>query len=96
MACRMRAAGGNGIVLVEESDELGGGFISHFELCRAGVTEAGAGAARINGFLAGLADGDDVPGRCGPPKSRNPCRAVPRGLCGMWVICHAMVGCGGR
>src|SRR6202050_5914812 len=32
----------NDIVLVEESDEIGGGFISHFELYLAGMTEAGA------------------------------------------------------
>ena len=32
----------NDIVLVEESDELRGGFISHFELYLDGMTEAGA------------------------------------------------------
>jgi hypothetical protein len=52
----------NDIVLVEESDELGGGFTSHFELYRAGMTEAGADTSRIDGFLAGLVVGDDVPG----------------------------------
>jgi hypothetical protein len=41
----------NDIVLVEESDELRGGFISHFELYVAGMTEAGAGTATIEAFI---------------------------------------------
>jgi hypothetical protein len=41
----------NDIVLVEESDELGGGFISHFELYMSGMTEAGADTAVISEFL---------------------------------------------
>jgi hypothetical protein len=50
----------NDIVLVEESDELGGGFTSHFELYRAGMTEAGANTAPIDTFLRLLAAGTDV------------------------------------
>lgn len=41
----------NDIVLVEESDELRGGFISHFELYVEGMAEAGADTAPINGFI---------------------------------------------
>lgn len=41
----------NDIVLVEESDELRGGFISHFELYLAGMTEAGADTSIITGFI---------------------------------------------
>src|SRR5882762_8248397 len=41
----------NDIVLVEESDELGGGFISHFELYVEGMFEAGADTTVINEFI---------------------------------------------
>ena len=41
----------NDIVLVEESDELGNGFISHFELYLDGMTEAGADTSVINAFI---------------------------------------------
>ena len=41
----------NDIVLVEESDELGGGFISHFELYVNGMAEAGADTTVINRFI---------------------------------------------
>ena len=41
----------NDIVLVEESDELGGGFISHFELYLDGMTEAGADTSVIDAFI---------------------------------------------
>src|ERR1017187_9413755 len=41
----------NDIVLVEESDERGGGFISHFELYLEGMTEAGADTSIINAFI---------------------------------------------
>ncbi|MFE4624233.1 DUF3050 domain-containing protein [Streptomyces mirabilis] len=51
----------NDIVLVEESDELNGGFTSHFELYRAGMTEADADGTRIDTFLALIAEGHDVP-----------------------------------
>ncbi|MGW2043948.1 DUF3050 domain-containing protein [Streptomyces sp. NPDC001858] len=50
----------NDIVLVEESDELGGGFISHFELYRAGMDEAGADTTRIDTFLALIGEGHDL------------------------------------
>jgi hypothetical protein len=41
----------NDIVLVEESDELGTGFISHFELYLAGMTQAGADTSVISDFI---------------------------------------------
>ena len=41
----------NDIVLVEESDELGGGFISHFELYLEGMTQAGADTSVIEPFI---------------------------------------------
>ena len=44
----------NDIVLVEESDELGGGFISHFELYLAGMAEAGADTSVITAFIGML------------------------------------------
>ena len=51
----------NDIVLVEESDELNGGFTSHFELYRAGMGEAAADTTRIDTFLALLTEGHGVP-----------------------------------
>jgi hypothetical protein len=41
----------NDIVLVEESDELGGGFISHFELYLNGMGQAGADRTAIDAFI---------------------------------------------
>jgi hypothetical protein len=41
----------NDIVLVEESDELGSGFISHFELYLDGMRQAGADTAPIDAFI---------------------------------------------
>src|SRR5215475_10249598 len=41
----------NDIVLVEESDELGGGFISHFELYLAGMAQAGADTTVIDRLI---------------------------------------------
>jgi len=41
----------NDIVLVEESDERHGGFISHFELYLDGMAEAGADTSTIHAFL---------------------------------------------
>jgi hypothetical protein len=41
----------NDIVLVEESDELAGGFISHFELYLEGMTQAGADRTAIDAFI---------------------------------------------
>ncbi|GAA2365657.1 DUF3050 domain-containing protein [Dactylosporangium salmoneum] len=51
----------NDIVLVEESDELRGGFISHFELYLLGMTEAGADRTVIDGFIELLRAGTPVP-----------------------------------
>ncbi|MEY9890181.1 pyrroloquinoline quinone (PQQ) biosynthesis protein C [Catenulispora sp. MAP5-51] len=50
----------NDIVLVEESDELRGGFISHFELYVQGMTEAGADTSVIDSFIALLRSGAAV------------------------------------
>ena len=50
----------NDIVLVEESDELGGGFISHFELYLDGMTEAGADTSVICAFIDKLRTGRPV------------------------------------
>lgn len=51
----------NDIVLVEESDELGDGFISHFELYIDGMRQAGADTSRIDSFIGLLRAGDTVP-----------------------------------
>jgi hypothetical protein len=51
----------NDIVLVEESDELGGGFISHFELYVEGMREAGADTSAIDRLLVELRAGQPVP-----------------------------------
>jgi pyrroloquinoline quinone (PQQ) biosynthesis protein C len=50
----------NDIVLVEESDELRGGFISHFELYVAGMSEAGADTSVIDAFIALVRAGSTV------------------------------------
>src|SRR5260221_7704419 len=50
----------NDIVLVEESDELGQGFISHFELYLHAMAEAGASSAAIDAFLALIRNGQPV------------------------------------
>jgi hypothetical protein len=50
----------NDIVLVEESDELQGGFISHFELYLAGMAEAGADTSRIDTFVNMIRSGTHV------------------------------------
>lgn len=50
----------NDIVLVEESDELGNGFISHFELYLDGMRQAGADASRIDAFIDLLRAGQPV------------------------------------
>jgi Protein of unknown function (DUF3050) len=51
----------NDIVLVEESDELGHGFISHFELYVDGMRQAGASTVPIDAFIGLLRDGRAVP-----------------------------------
>ncbi|MEV6970979.1 DUF3050 domain-containing protein [Hamadaea sp. NPDC051192] len=50
----------NDIVLVEESDELQGGFISHFELYLGGMSQSGADRTAIDAFIELLRDGKDV------------------------------------
>jgi hypothetical protein len=52
----------NDIVLVEESDHLGGGFISHFELYVRGMAESGADVTVINRFIDLVRSGTGVPG----------------------------------
>jgi len=51
----------NDIVLVEESDELHGGFISHFELYLNGMAQAGADHSAIDSFIGELRGGTGVP-----------------------------------
>jgi hypothetical protein len=51
----------NDIVLVEESDELQGGFISHFELYLGGMAQAGADRSTIDAFIEELRQGTGVP-----------------------------------
>jgi hypothetical protein len=50
----------NDIVLVEESDEFGTGFISHFELYLDGMRQAGARIAPVEAFIALLRAGEPV------------------------------------
>ncbi|MEZ0089269.1 DUF3050 domain-containing protein [Streptacidiphilus sp. EB129] len=50
----------NDIVLVEESDEMGDGFISHFELYLRGMTEAGADTGPILALMELLRAGNPV------------------------------------
>ncbi len=50
----------NDIVLVEESDELGDGFISHFELYLDGMTQAGADRGPVDAFIESLRAGRPV------------------------------------
>jgi len=50
----------NDIVLVEESDELDKGFISHFELYLNGMRQAGADTTKIDEFITLLRDGQPV------------------------------------
>jgi hypothetical protein len=50
----------NDIVLVEESDERAGGFISHFELYLDGMTEAGADTSIIEALIDRLRSGRPV------------------------------------
>lgn len=50
----------NDIVLVEETDELGDGFISHFELYLDSMRQVGADTSRIDAFIARLRTGEPV------------------------------------
>src|SRR6266851_5683194 len=60
----------NDIVLVEESDEYGGGFISHFELYLNGMTQAGADRTAIDAFIELLRR--DVPVRSALKEAQVP------------------------
>lgn len=51
----------NDITLIEESDELGGCFISHFELYLNGMTQAGADRSVIDAFIDLIRAGTGVP-----------------------------------
>jgi hypothetical protein len=51
----------NDINLVEESDELDGGFISHFELYLEGMRQAGADPTAVDAFIDLLRAGRPVP-----------------------------------
>lgn len=50
----------NDITLVEESDELDGTFISHFELYLDGMRQAGADTSRVDAFIGLLRAGEPV------------------------------------
>lgn len=50
----------NDIVLVEESDEYGHGFISHFELYLKGMADAGSSSEAMDAFLMRIRDGQPV------------------------------------
>jgi hypothetical protein len=50
----------NDIVMVEESDELGDGYLSHFELYVRGMTEAGADTGPVERLVALLRAGRPV------------------------------------
>lgn len=50
----------NDIVMVEESDELGEGYTSHFELYVSGMAEAGADTTAIDGLITALRAGTPV------------------------------------
>src|SRR5580693_2721761 len=52
----------NEIVLAEESDEVGDGYLSHFELYLAAMAQAGADTAPITRFIDLLRHGNSVPG----------------------------------
>lgn len=75
VACRLV----NEIVLGEESDDdRSGGYVSHFELYRRAMTEAGADARPIDAVLARVAAGDDVFAAlaAAPPVARRFCTAT--------------------
>jgi hypothetical protein len=51
----------NDIVLVEESDEIDGEFISHFELYLRAMTQLGADTGPVHSFLGAVGAGEPVP-----------------------------------
>ena len=60
----------NDIVMVEESDERGDGFVSHFELYVDGMREAGANTAAVDTLVDLLREGAGMPAaldRAGAP-----------------------------
>jgi hypothetical protein len=82
----------NDIVLVEESDEYGDGYISHFELYRRGMAEAGADTGPIDAFLALLNAGATVPYASTPAACRHRPRSssTPRSTSSPAVRCTAV------
>jgi hypothetical protein len=52
----------NDITLVEESDEFGDSYISHFELYVNGMEQAGADTTPVTNFLNRIRNGEGVPG----------------------------------
>lgn len=90
----------NEIVLVEESDELGDGYLSHFELYRAGMADAGADTGPIDSFVQALREG--VPVAKALEAARAP-RASADFLSATWAVledervhCQAAVFAFGR
>jgi hypothetical protein len=60
----------NEIVLAEESDKVGDGYLSHFELYLAAMAQAGASVAPLWRFVGQLRDGRPLPwalAQCGAP-----------------------------
>ncbi|MFE0045191.1 DUF3050 domain-containing protein [Streptomyces albireticuli] len=81
----------NEIVLVEESDELGDGYLSHFELYRAGMADAGADTGPIDSFVRALREG--VPVGKALEEARAP-RASADFLSATWTVLeHEPVHC---
>jgi Protein of unknown function (DUF3050) len=62
----------NEIVLVEESDELGEGYISHFELYLDGMATAGADTSAIDDFIRLLGERVPVPDALASAKVPDP------------------------
>jgi hypothetical protein len=90
----------NEIVLVEESDELGEGFISHFELYLDGMSQTGAERAVVDGFLellrAGVAVGEATD-RAGVPAPAAEFMGVTWGIItGAPIHCQAAAFAFGR
>jgi DUF3050 family protein len=90
----------NDIVLVEESDELGRGFISHFELYLKGMAESGADTRAIDAFIALLRQGEPVLHSLGaagaPAPSAEFVRATWDFITGAPVHCKAAAFAFGR
>jgi Protein of unknown function (DUF3050) len=66
----------NEIVLGEESDEDGsGGYVSHFEMYRAAMEEAGCDTSRIDEFVLRIGRGEPVAGALLGSRAPEPARA---------------------